>query len=287
MCCSQKHVHLGSRGIAACGLPLLLVMLVMLVMLAPSAAASAAEGSGFTDLHTDRDAFTPSTETATVGTLLTEGSYVFIDNRSTPSTNVYPELLFRAGVTDRFEWRFGISYAANAGGYLVTNAEGSEGPSDGTICYESNVLYGFKAVVTEQAAWLPKSCVIVEAFTPLSGAAFGTAPAVTYAWGWKSSESWRLDAALRYVYAEGRVNWINKWQPSVVLRIPVTERWEVHGEYFSTFTDGAVDNATIPFLSPGTHSMLTKNLEIGIRLGWGLSQDAANFFSDAGFGWRY
>jgi hypothetical protein len=252
-----------------------------------SDAATAADSGAFTDLHTDRDAFTPSTQTVPVGTLLTEGSYVFIDNRSGPDSNVYPELLWRLGATERFEWRLGVGYAQNAGGYLVTNAEGSEGPGDGSIVYESSLLYGFKALVTEQADWLPESCLIVEGFTPAYGDAFGTVPAITYAWGWKSEQSWRLDAALRYVYSEGRVDWFNKLQPSVVHRVPVTERWEVHAEYFGTFTDGAPDNAVIPFLSPGTHYNLTTNLEVGLRLGWGLNQDAASFFSDAGFGWRY
>jgi hypothetical protein len=33
--------------------------------------------------------------------------------------------------------------------------------------------------------------------------------------------------------------------------------------------------------------MLTRNLEMGLRVGWGLGGDAAPFFSDAGLGWRW
>jgi hypothetical protein len=241
----------------------------------------------FVDIGTDRDAFTPSTLTIKPGTAVTEGSYVYIENRDSPPTNSYPEILCRVGATDRFEWRFGAGYVDNGGGYLVTNAEGGEGPADGTITYESNVLYGFKATVTEQSGLTPQSCLILDAFTPLSGDLFGTIPVTTIAFGWKNEADWRLDAAVRYVYAEGREGWYDKWAPSVVLRIPCTERWEVHAEYFSTFTAGLPDDETSPFLSPGTHYMLTQNLEVGIRLGWGLTGDAANFFSDAGFGWRF
>jgi hypothetical protein len=61
----------------------------------------------------------------------------------------------------------------------------------------------------------------------------------------------------------------------------------VHLEYFSTFTVGALDEETVPFFSPGTHYMLTDDLEIGLRIGWGMTRDAAAFFSDAGFGWRW
>ena len=241
----------------------------------------------FSDLGTDRDAFTPSTFTIMPGQSLIEGSYVFIDNRTTPPTNSYPELLCRCGATDRFEWRFGVSYVENAGGYLVTNAEGSEGRGDGTVAYESNVLFGFKAITTEQSGWIPQSCVIVEGFTPTSGDLFGTAPVPTVAIGWKLANEWRLDTAIRYVYAEGSEGWFNKWSPSIVLRLPVTERWEVHGEFFSTTTDGLPHEKTSSFLSPGTHFILAKNLELGLRVGWGITNDAAHFFSDAGFGYRF
>jgi hypothetical protein len=277
----HRRAARGPKAIAAA------ILIALIAWPALTTTGRAAEAGPSTDLHTDRDAFTPSTATVPVGTLLSEGSYVFIDNRSGPDTNAYPELLCRLGSTERFEWRLGVGYVDNAGGYLVTNAEGNEGRGDSTIAYETSVLYGFKALVTEQVDWLPESCLIAEAFTSVYGEVSGTVPAITYAWGWKSEQAWRLDAALRYVYAQGRVVWFNKWQPSVVLRVPVTERWEVHAEYFSTFTDGALDNAVVPFLSPGTHYNLTKNLEVGIRVGWGLNQDAANFFSDAGFGWRY
>jgi hypothetical protein len=55
------------------------------------------------ELGTDRDAFTPSTLTVPPGSVLTEGSYVYIDNRDQPATNSYPELLTRAPVADWLE----------------------------------------------------------------------------------------------------------------------------------------------------------------------------------------
>jgi hypothetical protein len=33
--------------------------------------------------------------------------------------------------------------------------------------------------------------------------------------------------------------------------------------------------------------MLTRNFEMGLRVGWGLTPDAAPFFSDAGLGYRF
>jgi hypothetical protein len=259
-------------------------VLALLVLMALPCGFSAAE---IIELGTDRDAFTPSTLTVPAGSVLTEGSYVYIDNRDQPPTNSYPELLTRIPVADWLEVRFGANYCDNGGGYLVTNAEGGEGRKNGTIYYESSVLYGFKATVTQQDGLLPQSCFIMEGFTPTFGDYSSTVPIATYALGWKSDAEWRIDAAIRYVYADGLGGWFNKWAPSIVLRLPASERWEVHVEYFSTFTVGALDEETSPFFSPGTHYMLTDNLEIGLRIGWGMTRDAAAFFSDAGFGWRW
>jgi hypothetical protein len=40
-------------------------------------------------------------------------------------------------------------------------------------------------------------------------------------------------------------------------------------------------------VSPGIHYLVTPDLEAGIRVGWGVSDDAANFFSNVGIGLRY
>ena len=112
-------------------------------------------------------------------------------------------------------------------------------------------------------------------------------PVATIVAGWEFAADWRLDTALRYAYSEGLEGWFSRWSPSVVLRMPVTERFEVHAEWFGSFTQGLVDDTSQPFFSPGMHVMVTRNLELGVRVGWGLTAEAAPFFSDAGLAIRY
>ena len=83
--------------VARTGLPYALAFLGLLSLTPSPAAADVIE------LGTDRDAFTPSTLTVPPGSVLTEGSYVYIDNRDQPATNSYPELLTRAPVADWLE----------------------------------------------------------------------------------------------------------------------------------------------------------------------------------------
>ena len=250
---------------------------------------------GDADLGTDRDAFTPCTHTIPAGSFLMEASSVYIDNRSGLPTNNYPEWLLRIGTTERFEWRFGVNYGVGSQGTIVTSVEVGEGTPDGSRLYESSLLYGFKLGVSAQDGWLPESCFIMEGTTPLKGDVLGTVPVATGAAGWelpvqfplRRAEPWRLDVAVRYAYSEGREGWFSRWTPSAVLRMPVTDRLEFHTEWFGSYPVNAPGRSGEPFFSPGMHVMLTRNLEIGVRVGWGLTSDTAPFFSDAGLGWRW
>lgn len=256
---------------------------VCLTAVMTAATAAGAEA----DLGTDRDAFTPAADTVGAGHGLVEGSYVFIDNRTGLPTNNYPELLVRIGAGDRFEWRLGANYGVGSQGNVVTSVEVGEGTVGGGADYESSLLYGFKAAVSEQAGLVPASCFIMEASTPAYGEVFGTEPVATLVAGWELPAGSRLDTAIRYAYAEAEEAWFSRWTPSVVLRMPMTERFEVHAEYFESLTQGLVTDTRRGFFSPGTHILLTERLEVGVRVGWATTADAAPFFSDAGFGYRW
>jgi len=239
------------------------------------------------DLDADRDAFTPSAYCVDPGRGLVEGSYVFIDNLTGLPTNNYPELLVRRGVTEWWEWRFGVNYGVGTQGNVVTSVEVGDGTPDGRTLYEASILYGFKAATSKQDGLVPDSCFIMEAATPTAGDVFGTVPVATLVAGWDLGADWRLDGAIRYAYSEAATNWFSRWTPSVVLRVPATERWEVHAEWFGSFTQGLETDTQRPFFSPGTHYELAENVEIGLRVGWGLSKEAAPFFSDAGMAIKY
>lgn len=241
----------------------------------------------FRELNTDRDAFTPATTTAKMGTVLTEASYVWIDNSGAPATNSFPELLVRIATRERFEWRLGFNYEQGSSGAVVSAVEVGEPMLSAQGGSEANILYGCKVRLTDGEGWIPRSAAIVEAFTPLAGDVWGTEPAATYAFGWQLPDKWRLDAAARYASADSEEGRFNRWSPSAVLRIPLIERIEVHAEWFGTWSEGLANESVQQYLGPGGHFMLSPRLELGCRMGWGLSSDAAGYYVDTGIGWSF
>lgn len=239
------------------------------------------------ELETDRDAFTPAT--STIGSRLTvvESSYSFIDNLRVAETHSFPELLVRYGITERIELRLGWNFEIGGAGDIVSGTEGSEGFEGGGVESESQLLYGFKFQATEQDGWVPRSAVILQGYTPTTGEARGTDFVAAYTFGWELVNGWRLDSSMRYGTEHDARDVFNQWAPSVVLRIPLNERWHVHAEYFGIFSEVGERDISRAFFSPGAHYLLTPNLELGFRLGWGITEDAPPFFSNVGIGWRF
>ncbi len=240
-------------------------------------------------LEADRDAFTPATSTVGEGFGMLESSYAFIDNRrGAADTHSFPETLFRYGLTERIELRVGWNYEAGGGGNVVTANESSEGLLGPEVEFESYALYGVKIGLTEQRGWIPQTCAILEAFTPTAGDDFATKPVITCAGGWKLPRGWELDSALRFAIGnEEDHGTFNRWGPSMVLRYLVNDQLQVHAEYFGVYTDGIHEETSRTFISPGGRYLITPNFELGLRVGWGISEDAANFFANTGFAWRF
>ena len=185
-------------------------------------------------IETDRDAFTPSTKTAPLNRWIMESSYSFIDNRGAPDTNSFPELLFRYGLNKRVELRLGWNYEVGGGGNVVSGSSGeaAEGVDTSHLTREQRLLYGIKASLTEQESWRPDSILIVTGVTPTGGEATATQLRMTYAFGWRLPNRWRIDSALFFTTDSDNGNRFEAWSPSTVLRVPLGERFQIHAEYF-------------------------------------------------------
>lgn len=255
---------------------------------------SSAEGEGESErefepeedeeLETDRDSFTPATSTVTRGRLLVESAYSFIDNRKVPETHSYPELLLRYGWSDVVELRFGTNYEIGGSGNPVSGNVSDFEEEESQLEEEARVLYGAKFFLSEQRGWTPKSSFILQGFTPTYGISNLTTMSANTVFGWQLGNGWVWDSAFRYATSGFEGDHFNVWSPSTVIKIPLSERVKIHAEYFGAMTQGREKETTQHFFSPGVHYLLTRNFEVGTRVGWGLNEQAPNFFLNVGFG---
>jgi hypothetical protein len=250
------------------------------------------EGERADEFETDRDSFTPASSVVGRRRAVLETAYSFIDNRRSPETHSVPELLVRYGLTERVELRFGFNYEVGGGNEVSGSGGGLNEPLarlEG-LTRESVVSYGVKVRLTEQAGWLPRTALILQGTTPTGGSP-GTSTATDLVAaviaGWELPNRWRVDTALRYGTGSEGGDRFGRWAPSAVLRVPVGERWGVHGEYFGLFTTNREENGPQHFLSTGAHYQPTRNIELGFRVGVGLNDRSARFFTNVGVGLRY
>jgi hypothetical protein len=239
------------------------------------------------EIETDRDSFTPSTGVVGRGRLVLESAYSFIDNREVPETHSLPELVVRYGIGENIELRFGYNYEVGGAGNPISGNIPDDTEDSSELEREANILFGTKVWLTEQDNFLPRSSMIVQGFTPVRGESTDTQLSATYVFGWQLNSHWQWDSAIRYGTGSFEEDRFSTWSPSTVIKIPIGESWKVHAEYFSVATAGRATDSTQHFFSPGAHYLITPNLEIGLRVGWGLNEQAPNFFSNVGGGIRF
>lgn len=244
------------------------------------------------ELETDRDSFTQALTVVGEHRLMLESAWSYIDNRHSKDTHSFPELLLRYGVTEEIEIRFGTNYEvggepSSVSGNSGTLFERSEGHDASELVEESLVRYGVKTQLSTQRGWVPLSAVTLTGTTPTSGPATTSNLLVGSVFGWELPNRWVYANELRYGLQSIDGDGFNSWAPSSVLQVPLSEATKIHVEYFGIFSDGAEVESVKHFFSSGAHHLLRENLEIGLRVGWGLNDQSPNFFTNFGFGWFY
>jgi hypothetical protein len=262
----------------------LLAAALLPALLAGGGSAQEAE-----EIETDRDSFTPATTTAGCRRTIVESAYSFIDNRSVAETHSLPELLVRYGVSDAIELRVGWNYEIGGAGNPISANVPDDFAEEAELEEESRVLYGAKLQLTveEEESWRPASALILQGFTPMSGEANDSNLVATWVGGRTLANGWVWDSAIRYSTGSAEEDHFNVWAPSTVLKVPLGERWKAHVEYFGVFSEGRESESTQHFFSPGAHVLLSPDFEVGVRVGWGLNDQAPNFFANAGVGLRF
>ena len=244
-------------------------------------------------LVTDRPDFTESTDAVPRGRFQLEGGYTFTYDRERhdrTKAHTLPEFLLRAGGFDNFELRLGWEGYTWANDEFVTQTragrhvighEGSQGASD--------LYVGFKYKVCEQDGLRPHFGVIPAISIPGGSAAFssgGVDPEIKLAWAYDLSD--RIGVAGNVNFAAPTEDGGRFFQTgaSATLAVALLENVGGYFEYYGFYPNGR-DSDCAHTLNGGLTWQLTDNLQLDWRAGFGLNEEADDFFTGVGFAIRF
>ena len=121
-----------------------------LALVVLNASASAQEEREGEEIETDRDSFTQSLSLAPQGRIITEAAWTFVDNKEAKETHSSPNCLFRYGLTENLEIRFGSNYEIGGEPNATSGGGGAElgernAAGGGELEEETKISYGLKS----------------------------------------------------------------------------------------------------------------------------------------------
>jgi hypothetical protein len=250
-------------------------------------ATDAAETADF--LETDASSFTFAVRTAEKNRFIFESGYSSIKIGKQSTKDSFPESLFRYGLTDRLELRFGYNYETTP-----TFRDADEGDIAGNfgINAQQQIYYGFKYQVslqTKSNPWRPTSSFLFQFHTPIESEESHTQIRLGYALGWRLPNGWLVDTGFRYGTDREHSDDYTLWAPSSVVRIPLDQRkkWFAQFEYFGIVSEFRPKNFSKQFVDTGLHYFITPNWEIGATVSFGINEQTRGTMVNAGTGIQF
>ncbi len=244
-------------------------------------------------LVTDRPDFTESPETVPRGRVQLESGVTFTYDHEPPSQSssyAAPELLFRVGIVDAFELRIGWE------GYTWLQERLPEQSQSGRTVYRdqwsqgaSDLYLGVKWKMLEQAGLRPHLSVIPAITVPSGTIGFGSRdvdPEVKLAWSYDLSESMALSGNINAVVPSDDEGHFFQAGASVSLGIGLTDDVGCYLEYFG-FYPNTRETDCAHSVNAGLTWQITEDFQLDWRAGFGLNEEADDFFTGAGFGIRF
>jgi hypothetical protein len=240
-------------------------------------------------VETDGSSFTFAVRTAEKYRWIFESGFTNIKIGKETAKQSFPESLFRYGLTDRLELRFGYNYETSP-----SNRDAIEGDIAGNfgINAQQQIYYGFKYQVSrqlEENPWKPNSAFLFQLHTPIASEQTRTQIRLGYALGWTLPNGWAVDTGFRYGTDRELGYNYTLWAPSTALKIPLgrRKRWYTQVEYFGIMSEFRPKNFSKQFVDTGLHYFITPNWEIGASVSFGINEQTQGTMVNAGMGIQF
>lgn len=234
------------------------------------------------DLESDRPDFTEGTQTITPGHLQLEGGYTFSydDSGNEEKTgHVAPELLLRVGLHDIIEFRLGWAGYINEETESDGGSETQDGVSDLNLGAKFGLLRDELTISVITAMTIPSGSEAVGAEE--------VEPEVKFLFGYDLSSRLALGSNLNIVWPMLDGDRFTEPQATLALSYDLLNGLGAYLEYFGFYpVDAPAGEEDTHYLSPGLTLAVTQDLQLDLRLGVGLNDEADDFFSGVGFAFR-
>ena len=237
-------------------------------------------------LVTDRPDFTEASSTVGVGVAQIEFGYTYIfdeDGQTSNRLHSMGEPLLRYGLLrDWLEFRIAL--------FPVSQTIRQAGIDDSETGTEDLYL-GFKLGLTPQAGWFPEMALIPQMTVPTGSSAFTddeVLPGLNWIYGWELCDDISTAGSTQFNRTrddtgESYTEWAQSWTVAASL----TERWGSYTEWFALLPHSAQTAEAQHFLNGGFTFLISDDVQWDIRAGYGLNDEAEDFFCGTGLSIRF
>ncbi len=252
---------------------------------------------------TDRPDFTESSQAVGKGRFQIEMGYTYIHDGDGLDAHSYPEWLLRIGLfTDWLELRIAQNYQneRNRGGVVVPGGGTDQvilGGTDGPVSHSNgatDLFLGIRFDLTEQKGWLPASALFLQMAVPTGSDSFSNdevMPGANLVYSWEVIPNFLAMAGSTQANRarDDSGDYFTEVAQSFSVGYSLTDKLGAYTEWFALFPVGASDASAGPahFFNGGFTYLVNNNLQFDIRAGVGLNDRADDFFTGAGFAFKY
>jgi hypothetical protein len=244
-------------------------------------------------IETERHDFTQSATTVGRGVVQIEAGYTFFyhdQDGEIETAHTGPESMFRFGLSDDIEFRLRWDYAWQA----IDGQVEESGAED--------LRWSFKLQITEQdeCSCRPTSALEINSSVPTGGEDWTTGRVgigLDYIYQWEVAEGTTVAGSTGFA-TDGFADFgllpedqaADKslaMSQSAVVGFELSESSTMYVEWFGIFSHGMEDDIVVNVVNIGVDYYISNNFVLDVRAGKGLSDDADDFFSGIGGGYRF
>jgi len=249
-------------------------------------------------ISTDRPTFTPANTVVPRGRVQFESGFTFSnETTSATRTTLYdlPELAMRWGLFNRVEFRTFWQ------GQTWTQTQFRPGGPWRLGGGLSDMEVGFKwQLLTndKERKWIPTTALITSIYAPTGGTSVlgshTVEPYVNLIYGWSLTDKLTLAGSTGYLemrqtdLGRGRpADSFQRYHQSLVAFFAVNKRTTLFYEWYVWMFTNAADNRPTHYMDGGIIYLLTPNMQLDLRAGFGLSDRPDDFFTGVGYSVRF